>query len=184
MKIPALSIWQPWASLIAQGQKQFETRSWATHYRGQILICAAAKKVPAESYHFINWQLQEVGEHMSLKPKDFPLGVAVGIACLVDCKPTDHFYSQVSDKEICLGNWSDGRFAWKLEEVKAILPFPVKGQQGIFYVEIDEPVTALEGTKTSSSTPEDRRTLIAQVKRTNSRKRANSPGQLSLFDVG
>ena len=39
----ALTIWQPWASLIARGVKQYETRSWATKYRGPIAIHAAMK---------------------------------------------------------------------------------------------------------------------------------------------
>ena len=30
----ALTIWQPWASLLVSGQKKYETRSWATAYRG------------------------------------------------------------------------------------------------------------------------------------------------------
>ena len=39
----ALTIWQPWASLIARSVKQYETRSWATQYRGPIAIHAAMK---------------------------------------------------------------------------------------------------------------------------------------------
>ena len=39
----AITIWQPWASLIAVGAKGFETRSWKTSYRGPIAIHAAAK---------------------------------------------------------------------------------------------------------------------------------------------
>lgn len=42
----ALTIWQPWASLWACGAKGFETRSWATSYRGPIAIHAAALKIP------------------------------------------------------------------------------------------------------------------------------------------
>lgn len=34
----ALTIWQPWASLIARGVKQYETRSWPTKYRGPIAM--------------------------------------------------------------------------------------------------------------------------------------------------
>ena len=41
----AITIWQPWASLLACGGKRFETRSWATSYRGPIAIHAAKKSV-------------------------------------------------------------------------------------------------------------------------------------------
>lgn len=39
-----LSINQPWASLVAYGE-HVETRSWDTSYRGQLIICATAKKM-------------------------------------------------------------------------------------------------------------------------------------------
>ena len=44
----AITIWQPWASLLACGAKQYETRSWATKYRGPVAIHAVAKE-PRES---------------------------------------------------------------------------------------------------------------------------------------
>lgn len=42
----AITIWQPWSSLLACGAKGFETRSWATSYRGPIAIHAAALSIP------------------------------------------------------------------------------------------------------------------------------------------
>jgi hypothetical protein len=39
----ALSIKQPWASLIAHGIKPIENRTWKTHFRGRIYIHASAK---------------------------------------------------------------------------------------------------------------------------------------------
>ena len=40
----ALTLWQPWASLIAVGAKTIETRSWSTAYRGPLLIHAAKRR--------------------------------------------------------------------------------------------------------------------------------------------
>lgn len=37
----ALTLTQPWATLIALGAKKIETRSWATNYRGPLAIHAA-----------------------------------------------------------------------------------------------------------------------------------------------
>ena len=34
----ALSLWQPWASLIADERKKIETRHWPMHYRGPLAI--------------------------------------------------------------------------------------------------------------------------------------------------
>ena len=45
----ALSIKQPWASLIAHGIKDIENRNWKTHFRGRIYIHASAKDSGAYS---------------------------------------------------------------------------------------------------------------------------------------
>ena len=36
-----LTLWEPWATLMAIGAKRIETRSWATRYRGPLAIHAA-----------------------------------------------------------------------------------------------------------------------------------------------
>lgn len=42
--VRALTLWQPWASLVAVGAKTIETRGWSTDYRGPLLIHAAKRK--------------------------------------------------------------------------------------------------------------------------------------------
>ena len=39
----ALTLWQPWATLVAIGAKKIETRSWKTNYRGPLAIHAAKR---------------------------------------------------------------------------------------------------------------------------------------------
>src|SRR5258708_5270609 len=46
--VKALTLWQPWASLIAVGAKTIETRSWSTSYRGPLAIHAAKRKPDTE----------------------------------------------------------------------------------------------------------------------------------------
>ncbi len=41
----AITLHQPWASLVAQGIKTIETKSWSTHYRGRLAI-HASKRIP------------------------------------------------------------------------------------------------------------------------------------------
>jgi hypothetical protein len=36
-----LSVRQPWAGMIARGEKTIETRTWSTSYRGPLLIAAS-----------------------------------------------------------------------------------------------------------------------------------------------
>src|SRR5690349_2810871 len=40
-EIRGLSLWEPWAFLMAVDEKRFETRSWATPYRGTVAIHAS-----------------------------------------------------------------------------------------------------------------------------------------------
>lgn len=49
----ALSIWQPWATLIMTGHKRIETRGWAAPYsiRGQRIAIAATKTIRTEQRH-------------------------------------------------------------------------------------------------------------------------------------
>lgn len=42
----ALTLHQPWATLVAVGAKQVETRGWATRYRGPIAIHAGHRRPP------------------------------------------------------------------------------------------------------------------------------------------
>lgn len=83
----AITIWQPWASLIAIGAKQYETRSWATSYRGPIAIHAAKKdpcKMPILVEPFetaLNKELEKAGLAFCLLPR----GSIIATAELVNC---------------------------------------------------------------------------------------------------
>jgi ASCH domain len=54
MLMKAISLWQPWASLIACGAKPFETRHWAPPREliGQPIAIHAAKKVDKDAASF------------------------------------------------------------------------------------------------------------------------------------
>ena len=105
----ALSVKQPWANLIASGQKTIETRLWRTDYRGPLLICS------------------------SKKPMIYPSGAALCIADLIDCRRM-----LPSDEAAACCEIYDGAYAWVLSNIRPIKPFPVKGQLGIFEVEYNE----------------------------------------------
>lgn len=165
MKTRAISLWQPWASLIMTGAKTFETRSWSTEYRGPLVIHAAKGGLSKwEERDLIEcsafgtcWKFQGglaplVGKPFCLglelnrnhewpgvKIEDIPRGVALGIVDLVDCIPTDELQLKDILKEEWFGDFSSGRFAWKLENVRPFAePFKVIGRQGFFSVEVPE----------------------------------------------
>lgn len=137
----AISLWQPWASLIAIGAKKYETRSFVPHYRGPLLICAAKGGLPKRELFDILAQRPFQG---ALNPKSLslsvlysrlPFGAALCVVDLVDCIRTENLIEDYR-ADLPFGDFSYGRFAWKLENVRAFKePFPVKGKQGLFEVD-------------------------------------------------
>jgi hypothetical protein len=132
--VKALSLWQPWATLIALGHKRFETRHWPTSYRGPLAIHAAKRRMTDEEHSYlldlIYW------EEIALPdPDEFPLGVIVATATLVG---VHHIGVSVSpddqtELELEVGNWEAGRFAWELAGVRPLAqPIPARGAQGLW----------------------------------------------------
>ena len=148
----AISLWQPWASLIMTRGKTYETRSWATNYRGPLVICAAKGGLPkAELIHQLCcWSFQGglaplVGKPLDLSAKtwsgveigNLPFGMALGVVDLVDCIKTDDITQAQIGTDRPFGDFGLGRYAWRLENVRPFeKPLPVKGKQGFFDMEI------------------------------------------------
>ncbi len=78
-KYPALSVRQPWATMIICGIKDVEFRSWNMKYRGPLLIHASAT---ATMDHLLQMYFQ-VGSSEELI-RSLPLGAYVGIVDVVD----------------------------------------------------------------------------------------------------
>lgn len=131
----ALSLWQPWASLIAIGEKRYETRAWWTPYRGPLAIHAAKTwnaevRAAAED--------DEIAEALSchglLRGCGLPLGSIVATCRLVAChRMDDALLDSITDQEEAFGDWRIGRYAWELADVVALPePIPAKGAQGLW----------------------------------------------------
>lgn len=82
-----ISIIEPWATLIKEGKKYIETRSWKTNYRGEIYIHASAKKISKSS--------PEIQNLLKLIPD-----VNMNYGCIV-CK-ANYVRSIVSPAHCCL----------------------------------------------------------------------------------
>ncbi|NJM67812.1 MAG: ASCH domain-containing protein [Acaryochloris sp. RU_4_1] len=131
MKI--ITIWQPWATLIALGLKQYETRSWGTDYRGGLAIHAAKRQIDPDGKYAISQALELTGGKVPRLRRDYPLGCIVAIADLVDCKRmTPLLICKQTDLELAVGYWQAGRFAWQLDNIVALPdPIPYRGSQGL-----------------------------------------------------
>lgn len=126
-KIMALSLYQPYASLIAVGAKRFETRTWGTKFRGQVIIHAS--KTLEYDWHDAKFvaAMKEAGID---NPAKLPLGAAIAVGELVGCYKTESVYPHISETERMFGNYDAGRVAWEFKDMKLFLaPVPVRGQQ-------------------------------------------------------
>lgn len=124
-----LSIQEPYATLIKDGYKKIETRSWKTNYRGKILIHASLGKTFQKT--ITNTEVISL-----LKERSLNHGKIICQATLVDCiKMTEEFIKkvQLNNQEYILGIYELGRYAWILE---GIIPLErtieVKGKLGLW----------------------------------------------------
>lgn len=138
----ALTLIQPWATLIALGAKRIETRSWATKHRGWIAI-TASKIFPRECRElcFEEPFLSALAGCSQWRGKVLPRGEVVALALLKECRPTDYWKAFAScdmDYELAFGDFSAGRFGWYFDQVKALKePVPCKGALGLWDVPTD-----------------------------------------------
>lgn len=168
----AITLTQPWATLIAVGAKKIETRSWSTSYRGPLAIHAAKGLGPvggeeglldlimAEPFKSALGDLIRVGELAKgsrwAKPdwitaERLPRGAIVAVCELVSVirtdqlnangnwawvSPQDQLYNFVlTSQERAFGNYTPGRFAWLLADVRALPePIPARGALGLWGV--------------------------------------------------
>jgi len=132
-----ISIIEPWATLIKEGKKCIETRSWKTNYRGEIYIHASAKKISKSS--------PEIQNLLKLIPNvNMNYGHIICKASLVDCKYMDEEFIKnikLNRQEYIGGFYSIGRYAWVLQDVKVLKnPIQVKGHLGIWNYNYEESI--------------------------------------------
>jgi ASCH domain len=78
VSVKILSVRQPWASLIVNGHKDVENRTWNTRYRGSLLIHASQRSDDVSD--------DEIEDRFGIRlPASLPKGGIVGITELVDC---------------------------------------------------------------------------------------------------
>lgn len=143
----ALTLTQPWATLVAIGAKKIETRSWNTNYRGRLAI-HAAKGFPgaARSIAFRNEYFKSALTAAGYQsPDDLPVGVVLGGCNLVRVERITDQTLTPPMPEYEFGSYDVGRYMWYLEDfVRYSAPIPAKG--------------ALSLWEWSHATPEESRT--------------------------
>ncbi len=146
-----LSLTQPWATLVAVGAKRIETRSWGTTYRGPLAI-HASKGFPADCKELCQddpfftklidagYGRREKGapddNWMEVGVERLPRGVVIATCVLSDCRRITEIRSDLpvpdASVELAFGDYTPGRWAWVLSDIKAIEPIPAKGRLGLW----------------------------------------------------
>ncbi len=128
----AITIKQPFASLIAAGLKEYEFRTWKTAYRGELLI-HAGKSVDEEAMKkFEGYGLE------------YPVGCILAKSVLEDCvKVDDSVKAELRRKNALVysgttENPDFNGYGFKLENVVPIVPIPVSGKLGLWEYDCKE----------------------------------------------
>jgi len=108
MKVITLK--QPWASLVANGYKLYEFRSWKTKYRGDVIIHAgkAVDKVAMEKVKDLNL--------------DYPSMKLLAIVTIDDCIELNEKINKTicAENPLVYGNKNRDGYAWKLSNIRKL----------------------------------------------------------------
>lgn len=124
----ALTICQPYAELIARGEKRVENREWPTHYRGLLYIHAGKSR---------DWMNDDgVTEfEYDIPVKEMAFGAIVAVAELTGCVPYDAAIDGVYTAQwpwLRKHEHTNGPWCWILENVRRVKPIPWRGALGLW----------------------------------------------------
>ncbi len=143
----AISLRQPWASLVVQGKKTLELRNWTVGYRGPLAIHASQTVNEAAC--------RALGIH----PGQVTAGAVIGVVELVDIKPLDDAsFHRRTGEHLAEGFFSppvgDSKlYGWELREARELpRPAPFHGRMGLFTVP-DELLGLDEASEGASAEP-------------------------------
>lgn len=126
-----LTIKQPWATLIIQGDKRFEFRSWQTKYRGDLLI-HAGKGIDKEA-------MKRLVKYL---PEELPYGKILGKVNLVDCIKMSLEFKELLLKEnsdIYTKSSFQENYGWQVSDVEVFEnPIEAKGHLSLWEYNIED----------------------------------------------
>ena len=140
----AISIFQPWATLIAQGYLGFTTSSRKTRYRGPIAIHAHATEAPPGVYldENITRSLIQCGYSAFTAPtvrehQPLPHGFLIATAILSEVIPWTEATASQKKEYDRFGSIVKGRYLWILNNPKLLkTPKSVRGRPAVFDISL------------------------------------------------
>jgi hypothetical protein len=142
----ALTICQPYAELIARGEKPIENRTWPTRYRGPIAIHASKSR---------SWMEPEDDEQYPGMAFGAVVAVADLVACLHLGDPPGFRWPERWER-LARHEHTNGPWCFVLENVRRIEPVPCRGAQGFWEWESPESADAVDPHAGSTGKPTTR----------------------------
>jgi len=135
--LEAITLWEPWATLVAYGYKQYETRSWQTQHRGPLLIHAARR--PPMAADLSPAPIRQALDEIGIKAEtDFHLGCGIAIVQLTGVYRTEAIVDRLTDQDLAFGDFALDRYTWVLIAPQRLKePLPLRDQEGIWSVSDD-----------------------------------------------
>ena len=127
MKVITLK--QPWATLVAEGIKKYEFRTWKTNYRGKVLIHAGAGIEKKELDKFKELNLE------------YPSKRILAEAEIEECLELDDILNDkiIHENNIAYGSKRRTGYAWKLKNIKKInVDKEINGQLGLWNIDLKD----------------------------------------------
>lgn len=124
-----LTLKQPWATLVAEGIKKYEFRSWKTNYRGKVLIHAGASVDKKELEKFRDLNL------------DYPSKRILAEVEIENCLELNDELNKkiINENNIAYGSKVREGYAWKITNVKKINSDKIiNGKLGLWNIDEDE----------------------------------------------
>ncbi len=134
-----ISIWNPFATLLAHGHKTIETRSWPAPKSliGQRIGIASTKVIrPEQKAAFADAEFRKFYDQTGLPQElsELPHGYLLGSAILHSCDViTDEDLEDITEEEKLYGWFREGYYAWRMRAPELLPePIPVRGAQGVW----------------------------------------------------
>ena len=124
----AITLKQPWATLVAEGIKKYEFRTWKTNYRGIVLIHAGAGIDKKEMEKFKDLNL------------DYPAKRIIAEVEIEDCLELNDDLNKkiIEENNIAYGSKYRNGYAWKLKNVKKIeIDEEINGKLGFWNYDLN-----------------------------------------------
>lgn len=126
--VKVLTLKQPWATLVAEGIKKYEFRTWKTNYRGKVLIHAGAGVDKKELSRFKDLNLE------------YPSKKIIAEVEIEDCLELDDKLNDkiIQENNIAYGSKKRTGYAWKLKNVKKMdINKEINGKLGLWNIDLE-----------------------------------------------